>query len=722
MTLTPQPQRIASIDVLRGVVILGILPMNIQFFAMVDAAFYNPLAGNWTDDTNVAIWSCMHVLLGMKDLSIFAMLFGAGIVMIDAHARDHGQGSAAVHYRRMGILLLFGLFHAYVIWYGDILYHYALAGCVVYLFRNLPNRTLLILGALCYGIMLLILYSGTWFVAKLPPEAAAQVYSSFEGSPEQVEQFETVYSGGWWQQNRLRAPQALASETVNFLGYMGWVSAGMMLVGMALFRMGVFEGRCPTKWYVMMIGAALVIGVPLLLYGLFRNFDVGWDASYSMYKGRLYSETAAPFMALGWLSAVILLFRSGRLRWLGDRLAAVGRMSLSNYLAQSLICSLVFYGHGLGLVNEVDRVGQVGITAVVWMLQLLLSPLWLSRFSFGPVEWLWRSLAYGRRQPMRTAVLAGTAPVATEPAVPAEPPTGTMRTAPGSSTGRDPATAPGTFLKLIVFAAIVLVGHMVAFIGAIIVRIVLPFIGLQFSFEVIGAGAVLAASWICLRWLDVQPLNALGVGFDRRWARQITAGLLAGLGLIFVLWGTHRTVGWAQAEMHPQFHDKFTLLIPALIYCVVIAVREELLCRGYLFQILFRRNRVAAIAITGLLFVALHVDNPGGLQPLSILNLLLAHLLYVAVYLRCRSLWPLLGLHTAWNFSLAFIFGLTISGRPAKVAVLLTDLPQGMWTANEFGPEGGLAVTLLLAVAAVASWCLLEQQQPDMDLIGHSAK
>lgn len=660
--------RITSIDVLRGVVILGILPMNIQFFAMGDAAFFNPLAGSWTGRTDVVIWTCLHVLLGMKDLSIFAMLFGAGIIMMEARSRERGQSTAAVHYKRMAVLLVFGLVHAYAIWYGDILYHYALAGSVVYVCRNLRCRTQIVLGALCYGVMLLILYSGAWLVPSLSEESAAQVYESFRPTVAQIQEFQSTYAGGWWQQMTARAPAALASQTLNFAGYMGWVSAGMMLVGMALFRLGVFEGRCPTRWYVMMIAAAVIIGLPMLLYGVYRNFSVNWDPRYSMYRGRMYSEFAAPFMALGWLSVVMLVWRSGRLQGLTRRLAAVGRMSMTNYVMQSVICALIFHGHGLGLVNQVDRVGQLGITGVVWLFQLAVSPLWLRRFSFGPLEWLWRSLTYGQ--------------------------------------------SPRSVLHGLAFAGLALAVHFLAFLCVIFAEAFAAATHAEYLFELLTAVGVVAATWLCVRFLDGQSIEALGFGLGRGWARRFAWGMLAGLTLTGVAVTAGWVAGWARIQANPQPALGLAEIIGGMSFCILIAIHEELLCRGYLLQTIARWNRGVAVFLTGCLFLLIHWDNEGLWSPLSVLNLALAHLLYVAVYFRTRSLWALIGLHAMWNFTLAYLIGLPISGWTPKSSLLITTLPHGIWTGNEFGPEGGLIITLILAAASFGAWRLLKQRQP----------
>jgi uncharacterized protein len=167
---------------------------------------------------------------------------------------------------------------------------------------------------------------------------------------------------------------------------------------MALYRLGVLSAQRSAACYSWMIIAGVLIGLPLVAYGVHWNEANAWGPQ-SMFYGFQFNYWGSIPVSLGWIGAVMLLCRSGMLAWLRSRLAAVGRLAFSNYILQSLICTTIFYGHGFGLFGEVERVGQIAIVAGIWLFQLLVSPLWLRRFRFGPLEWLWRSLTYGRRQP-----------------------------------------------------------------------------------------------------------------------------------------------------------------------------------------------------------------------------------------------------------------------------------------------------------------------------------
>lgn len=151
----------------------------------------------------------------------------------------------------------------------------------------------------------------------------------------------------------------------------------------------------------MMIAVGLLIGIPVTLYGTYRDFAAGWDFLYSFFYGTQFNYWASLLVSLGWVGAIMLASKATALVPLTRRLAAVGRMAFTNYIMHTVVCTTVFYGHGLGLIGKVSRVGQLAIVLVIWAVQLLLSPIWLRHFLFGPLEWLWRSLTYLQWEPLR---------------------------------------------------------------------------------------------------------------------------------------------------------------------------------------------------------------------------------------------------------------------------------------------------------------------------------
>ncbi|MDA2912845.1 DUF418 domain-containing protein [Acidobacteriia bacterium AH_259_A11_L15] len=398
---TAPRERIGSLDVLRGFALLGILVMNIQAFAMPQSAYINPTAYGELTGANRWVWILSHVLTDQKMMTIFSMLFGAGILLFTSRLEARGQPVRGRHNRRMFWLILFGLLHGYLLWYGDILFLYGICGLIVYGFRELRPRWLLILGVLVIAIHTPIyLFFGSTMPHWPEKERTGFRENTWQPPPEKIEWEVTTYRGGWLQQMDHRVRATFAFETFGLLIWGFWRAAGLMLVGMGLYKLGVFSARGSPRFYAGLIAAALLVGVPVVVYGINWNFSHGWPP-VSLFYGSQFNYWGSLLVSLGWVGAVMLICQRRALGWLTRRLAAVGQMAFSNYFLHTLICTTIFYGHGLGLFGSVERWGQIVIVFAVWGLQLLVSPIWLRRFRFGPLEWLWRSLTYGQRQPMR---------------------------------------------------------------------------------------------------------------------------------------------------------------------------------------------------------------------------------------------------------------------------------------------------------------------------------
>ena len=396
-----QDARIDSIDVLRGFALLGILVMNIQLFAMPSAAYFNPTAYGDLEGTNLYVWLGSRLFADQKFMTIFSMLFGAGIVLMATRAERSGE-AARVHYRRMGWLALIGLLHAHLLWAGDILFLYAVCGMLVYPLRRMSPRLLLLTGM---GIV--AAGSVVYFVGGLTsawPNEALREFIDQEWQPAQpvIDAELAAYRGGWLEQLPFRSASALAFETVVILLWGAWRAGGLMLVGMALFKLGVFSAQRAPRVYAPLIAVALLLAIPLEAYGVVLDFRYGWSI-WSFFQGEQFNYWPSIAVSLGYLGLVMLACRTAALRRATRPFAAVGQMALSNYLLQTVICTTIFYGHGFGLFGSVDRLGQFGVVVAVSVVQLAWSPLWLQRFRFGPAEWVWRSLTYGVRQPLRRA-------------------------------------------------------------------------------------------------------------------------------------------------------------------------------------------------------------------------------------------------------------------------------------------------------------------------------
>ena len=278
---------------------------------------------------------------------------------------------------------------------------YALCGLLLHPLRNLPPRRLLWLGGCVVAVVIPL-----WGMAELsiPFWTAAErtaAEAEWAPSPEALGAEIAAFRGGIADQVVARAPIALALQTVALPGMLLWRAGGLMLVGMALYKLGVLAAERSTAFYRRMLVLGLGAGLPLAAAGTMYKIRVDFAWERTMFAGGLFNYVGSVGVFLGYLALVMLVVKHGRLPRLQKRLAATGRMALTNYIAQSLVCGLVFHGHGLGLFERVGGPGQVAITAAIWGLQLIWSPWWLARFRFGPLEWLWRSAAYMQRQPMR---------------------------------------------------------------------------------------------------------------------------------------------------------------------------------------------------------------------------------------------------------------------------------------------------------------------------------
>jgi len=400
--------------------------MNIVAFAWPQAGYENPVFSGGDTLSNRASWMVNQVFFNSKMMSLFSMLFGAGLVLMDERARERGASLWGVYYRRTLWLLVFGLAHAYLIWWGDILYFYAACGLVLFFFRRLSANWLVGLGLVLLAISSLI---GLGFVvfAGLAEESALEVASA-EAVGEKPTEFQVgmakawnegirefarptqesidkeieIYRGGYLGILAHRAPFLFFFQTFGLALIMFWAAGGRMLLGMGLAKLGVFSATCSWRFYQWLALVGYGIGLPLTVIG---SLDVLWknyEALDAPIGGLMFALGTVP-VALGHAAVVMMICKAGMLPWATRPLAAVGQMALTNYLLQSLICTTLFYGYGLGWFARLDRASLWAVVIGVWALQLMISPLWLARFRYGPAEWLWRSLTYWKLQPMRIA-------------------------------------------------------------------------------------------------------------------------------------------------------------------------------------------------------------------------------------------------------------------------------------------------------------------------------
>jgi len=401
VTPTRPKERIMSLDFLRGFALLGILVMNIQSFAMPEAAYFNPTAYGDLTGLNRSVWTLSHIFADSKFMTIFSILYGAGIILITRKFDERGDSPAGLHYKRTFWLFVIGMSHAYLLWYGDILVAYSLLAALVYFLRKWSPVWLIVVGLAVFSVSSLLQVGLASTFSSYPDEVMADFQSDWQPSTAEIAEEIAIYQGDWLTQMAHRVPASVGMQTLSFLFWGAWRAGGLMLIGMALFKLGVLTAERSIGFYLGLSIAGFAVGLPIILLGLNRNFAAAWSLEYSRFVGSQFNYWGSLAISLGYIGLIMLIAKLGQGGVAIRPFAAVGRMALTNYLFQTVVATFIFYGHGLGLFGQVERTGQLLIVLAIWAVQLVLSPLWLRYFRFGPVEWVWRSLTYGRLQTIR---------------------------------------------------------------------------------------------------------------------------------------------------------------------------------------------------------------------------------------------------------------------------------------------------------------------------------
>ncbi len=410
---------------LRGFALLGILLMNIQNFGIPGAAYGNPSA--WAGDTgwNLYYWCANQIFFEGKMRFLFSMLFGAGAVLLTERAERRGAGiaTADIYFRRNLWLVLLGMIHGYFIWDGDILYSYGMAGLGLFVFRVLPVKKLFIASGV---VFLLINISTAGFVfsqfdnrdsgiaaAKVEEKKRSKEQKkAFEAYQESLESQDIVKRKvkmeeqitnrrkGYVDNLKDRAQGTFQLQTVSMLKFLLWDVLFPMLLGMALYKAGVLSAEKSAAFYAAFSACGYLLGIPPLAFVTKVVVGSNWDPWTEVWLMASY-EYGRLAVGLGHLGLMLLIFRLGWLKPVTYLLSKVGQMALTNYLLTSILMTLFFNGYGLGKFGALERHQLLFVVFSMWSINLILSPLWLRYFRFGPVEWAWRSLTYWKKQPMR---------------------------------------------------------------------------------------------------------------------------------------------------------------------------------------------------------------------------------------------------------------------------------------------------------------------------------
>jgi len=403
-----EPSRHQSIDTLRGVASLGILVMNIVAFGLPSDSYLSPVSAAAADyagefrGMNAAFWAIQHIFFDQKMMSIFSMLFGAGLVVLDSRrgsAAGVTTGFAAIYYRRVGFLLALGLIHAFIFWYGDILLSYAMCGLILYPMRRLSPTVQIVIASclLVFGAILLAGMGGLMSLAPVPESGTPE----WAPTPEKIDAEVAAFRGGWSENITQTAVLSLMMNIFMFVLWTFWRSLSMMLLGMALMKTGFFTASWSVAAYRKTALISMSIGLPLVLLSGWSAVRNNFNMATTFLVDMPLNHLGSVGMALGYCAIVMLLHKGGVFTALRNRLAAVGRIGLTSYLMQTLICTTIFYGRGLGLYGKFERGELIMFVLGVWAFLLIACPWWVARFRYGPFEWAWRSFTYLSIQPMR---------------------------------------------------------------------------------------------------------------------------------------------------------------------------------------------------------------------------------------------------------------------------------------------------------------------------------
>jgi uncharacterized protein len=413
----PNSARIEALDFVRGCALFGILLMNIVGMGLAEA-YYNPTNAGGATGADLWAWIITEIGFEGTQRALFSMLFGAGVLLFTSRAEASGRGDGVDLFLRRTLLLIgFGMINAWVLlWDGDILYAYGLTGLFVVAFRKLSVRTLLIVGAagMLFNAALNARDATNSLAAQrnaapalaaakaskpLTPEqtqakeAWEEIASQYVAKPEDIAETTKAVRGGY-----LTAfPEVAATNSFMqswFMYRYFFDIFSMMLIGMALLKGGVLTLEAPARLYWAMLIGGYAIGLVVNIA------ETRWIFSATAFAQAAISyDLSRLAMTTGHLGALLLFCRSGALAWLRTGMAAVGRMALTNYLMHSVIALILFVG--FGLFGTFARHQLYYIVLAIWVFQLVSSPIWLRHFRFGPIEWVWRGLTYGRAPPFR---------------------------------------------------------------------------------------------------------------------------------------------------------------------------------------------------------------------------------------------------------------------------------------------------------------------------------
>lgn len=415
-------ERIGSLDVLRGVALLGILLMNITGFGLEFWAYVDPTVQGGSEGYNLYVWIMNNMFFEGTMRAMFSMLFGVGMVLMTTRMIKKGGGLevADIYYRRTIWLLIFGVIHGYLIlWTGDILFAYGLYGLFLFPFRDTsPKKLIIAASALTLIGVGLANYQNAQNTKYFEQYTLAQGYENEADIPEDIkkgkeswealvaemkpsekkvkESTESMHKGYFDLVMFLAPINRYMQSTFNY-DYNPWDILAMMLLGMALFRLKVITAELSYKSYLIMLLLGYGIGLSVNYYETMLILEDDFSVQ-SFHKAGITYSVGRIAVSFGHIALVMIFCKLNIIRALKKSLAAVGRMALTNYIMHSVICAIIFTGIGFSMFGKLQRYELYYVVISIWIFQLIASPIWLKYFKFGPLEWLWRSLTYKKMQ------------------------------------------------------------------------------------------------------------------------------------------------------------------------------------------------------------------------------------------------------------------------------------------------------------------------------------
>lgn len=410
MTASP---RIPAMDVLRGCAVLGIVWMNITAFALPQSAYFNPAIAGSLSAGDIAFWAVSLILVDGKMRGLFALLFGASMLLLIDKEEMAGRDGRRTQMIRLAWLFVIGCAHVFLLWWGDILRIYAIVGLFALLFVGLEPLALVKRAFLCFLVQFLLMAAFIaslylWGSAAAAPDASAATREGFQAfmralsdpaSPATLHEIAT-YRGGFTGILAMKAAAFPGEWLWGFL-FNAFETLGFMLLGMAMLKGGFLTGGWDADQYRRTARHCFLIGLPAMAAMALWVVASGFAPLPAYGVALAWSLPFRIPLTVGWAALILWLLACHAPSPYVARFAAVGRMTLSNYLGTSLVMTALFYGWGLGLFAHVRPALLPLFVLGGWALMLLWSKPWADHFAFGPAEWLWRTLSSGKTQKIR---------------------------------------------------------------------------------------------------------------------------------------------------------------------------------------------------------------------------------------------------------------------------------------------------------------------------------